>query len=263
MYELGREMAEGRAPQTLVNRIIESMLEQAESTKNMDPTANPEAELKKLVRVSKKASSKSYGKLPGELKELVDDLLSPSKLPWNRILRNLVSHSRAVTRQRTVSRAKRRMIGMWSKNPRTMIFPGSKKNYEYNIVFIIDTSGSMNTESLLLAASELQGIQRTSADTNITVVEADVKITAEYKLARNKKINTEFSGRGGTDFNAALARAKELEADFTVYATDGYASKPSAENLPDPSKLLWLLTPGHTASVVEGTGKILEVDDVP
>ncbi len=194
---------------------------------------------RRIVRKAVEDQKKNRGTVPGYLQDLIDEMLSPPKIPWTAILRNKVINTQRYKYVRSVRRPKRRHIGI----PSLMKFPGRSKDRAFTVVLVIDTSGSMGIDELTLAVSELQGLQKSDKDIEIYVVQVDTEVQHEVKLGPRDEINFDFYGRGGTDFNNGLVRAKELKPDICFYFTDGYAPAPEKKNrLPCP--FCWVITPG-------------------
>lgn len=130
------------------------------------------------------------------------------------------------------------------------MYPGTRKDPRYHILFAIDTSGSMSEDDLKDALGELRGVQKSSEGVEITVVECDTSIQKEYTLGPNSEIHRRVHGRGGTIFDPVFIRARDLKPDAILYITDGYAPLPAPENRVN-TPLMWVLTRG---GVVPGDG---------
>jgi predicted metal-dependent peptidase len=198
---------------------------------------------------------KSRGTLPGYVQELVEVLLAEPTIPWTQVLRDLVVNTRRSKPRRSLRRPNRRHFGI----PRLAKFPGKAKDPTFSVAFLIDTSGSMGTEELQDAIVNLQGLQKVDKDIHITIVEADVEIHKEYEIGSTDKVDPEFHGRGGTDFNAALLRAQEIEADIVFYYTDGYGPAPELESRVSVP-FAWLITKRGTVPDEEW-GRVISLDN--
>jgi predicted metal-dependent peptidase len=105
----------------------------------------------------------------------------------------------------------------------------------------------------------LRHLQQADNEIEITIIEADVSIGKEYTVGPTTELNYQLTGRGGTDFNYALKRARELKPDICFYYTDGYAPAPDPENRV-PCPMVWLISPGGTPPDPHW-GYILEMRD--
>ncbi len=194
---------------------------------------------KRIVKKAVEDQKKNRGTVPGHLQDIIDDMLSPPRIPWTSILRNKVINTQRYKLKRSVRRPKRRHMGV----PELMKFPGRSKDRAFTVALLLDTSGSMGEEELMLAISELQGLQKSDKDVEIHFVQADVNVTHVVKIGAHDEVKCEFYGRGGTDFNCALIEAKELQPDICFYFTDGWAPPPEKKNwLRCP--FCWIITPG-------------------
>ena len=194
---------------------------------------------KSIVKKAVEDQKKNRGTIPGYLQEIIDEMMLAPKISWLSILRNKVINTQRYKYVRSVRRAKRRHTGI----PQLMKFPGRSKDRSFTVAMVIDTSGSMGQDELLLAISELQGLQMADRDIEIYVVQVDTQVCFETKLGARDEIKFDFYGRGGTDFNDGLIKAKELRPDICFYYTDGYAPAPDKRNrLSIP--FIWIITPG-------------------
>ena len=119
----------------------------------------------------------------------------------------------------------------------------------------------MIEDELVMALEELAGLQKADKDIEVHVIEADVTVEKEYLLSSMSKIQYDLRGRGGTDFNSALLRCKELKPDICFYYTDGYASVPNVESRVH-CPMVWLLTPSGTIPD-EDWGIVIRMKDRP
>lgn len=186
---------------------------------------------------------KSRGILPRGLVTLLEELLTPPTIPWQRLLKKAIVQARRYRKARSI-RTPLRRIAIDDTDPlaEPCTFPGKKKNPAWTIIFAIDTSGSMSDEDVQDALAELRGVQKADAHIKIHVIEADAEIGREYPLTSYGKVKKDVTGRGGTDFNDVFKRARELDADMLIYATDGYAPMPERHNRIPKSKILWLIS---------------------
>ena len=194
--------------------------------------------MKHILRRAVEDHQKSRGTIPAELVEILNELLKDPVIPWTRILRDWVVNTQRYRLRRSVARPRRRHVGI----PEFFPYPGYVKDRAFTVVWCTDTSASMGSVELEIGLNELGGLQRADKDIEITVIEADAAVEHEYKLGSSDKINYEVHGRGGTSFDPALKRAKELRPDIVFYFTDGYAPAPDIENRP-ACPFAWVLTP--------------------
>jgi predicted metal-dependent peptidase len=203
-------------------------------------------------------SRRDKGDIPGSLQQLFDSMYAAPKVRWQDVLQRFCKSSRPSDKERTIVKPKRKHADLGS-GYRTSEFPGSKKNPTYNIVFAVDTSGSVCDSDIQLIMAELDALAKDKTVT-VTVVEADTRVTKIYDLAKTKVGDRKVSGRGGTDFNDVFRLVKnqtlgrvdlfgnelklEYSADLLIYATDGECNNPNVDNRIPSRKVLWLSTTG-------------------
>jgi predicted metal-dependent peptidase len=199
-----------------------------------------EAQIKETVIRAVQETIKSRGTIPSHLESLIESF-TKSSVNWLAVLRNAVVNAIRTNRKRSMRRPNRRSFGI----PNGFHFPGSVKDKSFEVAFLIDTSGSMGDEELSQAIGELEKLRKVNKGMKITIVEADITIHKEYKLELGQEVQRNMLGRGGTDFNLALARAKELNPGICFYFTDGYGGGVQIENRVK-CPFYWIVTPSGT-----------------
>lgn len=115
-----------------------------------------------------------------------------------------------------------------------------------NLVFAIDTSGSMSDKVLTGIIGELRGFRETFP-TRLTVLQCDAVIHSEQTFGEMDGTEIpprmRIHGRGGTDFRPVFNWIESRgEGCVLLFATDGFGTFPTVR----PSyPVLWLLTPPH------------------
>lgn len=135
------------------------------------------------------------------------DRLTASDINWKSQLKSFLANSDEIFNESTRRKLNRR-YGIRQ--------PGQRTDCKLNLVVAVDTSGSMSDESLNVIFSE---IDRMVNDlTIIHVIEADNQIHRVYQYKKGMKITA--YGRGGTAYQPAFDKAKELRADALIYCGD-------------------------------------------
>jgi predicted metal-dependent peptidase len=134
-----------------------------------------------------------------------------SSVPWHYFLRAKETSNRAeivVPTRRRLSR-------------RSPFHFGRVRQYGLDVVFMVDTSGSMGKEQLRLVDPELRGMHARGA--HITVVHCDAAVARVEPYNPYQPLER-FYGRGGTDFSPGLLQVRELypRPGLFVCYTDGY-----------------------------------------
>ena len=175
-------------------------------------------------------------KTPEFLKQVVEAILEKRKpqVDWKRSLRIFANSSRHSKVVGTMKRYSKR-FGEPSTGIRIKSFQ--------KIAVIIDTSGSIDDESLSLFFTEIHAMWKKCAE--ILVIECDDAVGQTYPY--RGKFPKGVSGRGGTEFNPAFEylqkERKRKKFDGCIYLTDGFANTPTIK---PPCKLLWVLTADGT-----------------
>ena len=209
---------------------------------------------------------KLRGTIPGYMEELIRGMLTPPVVPWTQFLHNVIQKTRQTKKQRGMTRPSKVLSAMQKyvtlhaddesagiqkmkallQMKRMSVFPGTKHINKYTLFVAIDTSGSMGSEELKLAITELQHIQKADSDIRICVLYVDTRICTEYWIGPNDELQYQLTGRGGTDFDPVFEyvqeRQNDLEKapDLLVYITDGWAPAPTVR-IAIPT--VWLITP--------------------
>lgn len=173
-----------------------------------------------------RVKNKSFGRLPGNLLELLEAAVADvPQVNWRRALRLFAASSNSTFLKSTIRRPSKRYGTV----------PGIRLHRHHEIALAVDTSGSVGQEELSLFFSEIYHIWRQGA--RLTVIECDAAVRRVYPF---RGIAPEaVAGRGGTSFDPPVAWANERLPDALIYFTDGFAPAPS---LPSRVPILWVLT---------------------
>lgn len=140
-------------------------------------------------------------------KTIIDELYK-SEVDWKAQLRNFFANSEEMITIATRKRRNRRY---------GILQPGNKTDPKLNIAIAVDTSGSISDEQLNMFFGEISRIYDENTMV-LHIIEADMKVQNFYKYKKGMKI--EASGRGGTAYQGAINKAKELKADAILYMGD-------------------------------------------
>lgn len=185
-----------------------------------------------IVRsMARDAVQQCGGKLPGELRLLVQALLAPARLPWKLILRQFIATAGRVGRKSSWQRENRRFAHGT---------PGSRKRHRLNLLVGIDVSDSTNAPGLREAfALELVRIAR-GRDSIITVLYANSRIQKIDNFRGSNVSAASYHGGGFTDLCPVFdyARSMQPRPAGVIYLTDGIGTAPQEMEFPT----LWVLT---------------------
>lgn len=194
---------------------------------------NPDSEyvLEKIKQAVDKAVEASggmqAGNIPGDVQVLIEKLRSKTK-NWKAELQRFVSKSSEVIAESS-RKIRNRRYGI--------VYPGTKYDPKLNLVVAIDSSGSIDEETLSQFMAEIDKIHKTGAV--VTIIECDAKVQQVQPYDPRKKI--EIKGRGGTDFSPAFQEAEKMSPDALIYFTDGEDYGQTCKKPPFP--VLWALMP--------------------
>ena len=181
-----------------------------------------------IMEISKKMRNTSqWGSVPGFIKEYVmslEDKQKPS-INWKHALRRFSASSFKTSVKSTLRRPSKRYGTT----------PGTKIKKKKKLLVAIDTSGSVDDESLTLFFNEIKHML--DSDTIIRIIECDTQIHAEYDF--KGVVPSNITGRGGTDFNAPFQYAITFNPDAIIYFTDGYCSPPTVKVR--TNKVMWII----------------------
>jgi len=219
-----------------------------------------------IIKESVKGFNKERGTIPGHIASLIEAALQPPKVPYYQIIRKLVKASRLSKFKRSPTKINRKrtytfILGEKSL-PQISPFPGRTRDFTFNIVVMVDTSGSMSDEEILEGLSGVKNIIENDRYCYTTVLEVDTVVEKEYDVKRLRDLEFNIKGRGGTTLFPGLERAKELNPDVVLAFTDGGCENINA--IPRkllPKKIIWVVTGGGSASCVNETGFIVRIDD--
>lgn len=178
--------------------------------------AELEAEMTENVRKAY-TYAKMCGRVPAGLERMLEEMLYP-KLKWDEVLRRFVE-----TKMEPFldwSSPNRRFLH------RNVILPGTgQKRRVAEIIWAVDTSGSVGNTELVAAVSEVRGCLEDCypQDTVLPLIWFDAAAYLDY-ISRDDDVRPK--GGGGTDFSVVMQCAKDErlteKCKGMVVITDGY-----------------------------------------
>ncbi|MBQ4328287.1 MAG: hypothetical protein IJC27_01025 [Lentisphaeria bacterium] len=182
----------------------------------------------------------AYGKLPGELEELVE-FFSQSKTDYLQILRRYLSLCSGG--ESSWLPPARRFV--WQKS-----YLPSHRNPKLEVVIALDTSGSISGEDFRNFFGEITAVVQSFPNYELTLVQCDSRIEKVEKFSRekpfSKTVPLTLYGRGGTSFSPVFEYVKneKINPKVLIYYTDGgdahFPEKPPAY------PVIWALTKDKT-----------------
>lgn len=200
----------------------------------------------KIATVQAATAAQQAGKLPGDLKRFITDLLNP-KTDWRTQLRRFVTE---------VSNGDY----SWTRPQRKMLAHGFYMPSLYSermgeIVVAVDTSGSITQHMLNVFQAEIQAIRDAVSPQMTRIIYCDARVNHVDEFTAEDLLEMKMHGGGGTDFRPPFDLVEEEgwnPAAF-IYLTDGYGPFPQ---LPAPNPTMWCMT----TNVEPPHGECLQVD---
>ncbi len=217
-----------------------------------------------VIKDSLKTFSKDRGNLPSHISELIQNALAPAKVPYYQLIRKLIRGTRLSKFKRSFTKINRKRTYVFTLDdgmlPAISPFPGRTRDYTFNIVILIDTSGSMSVDDIAEGLSGVKNIIEKDRHCQTTVLEVDAGVEKEYKVKKVRDIQFNIKGRGGTTLGPGLFRAKELNCDVCLGFTDGYTeSINNYERKTLPKKMIWVITPEGSSENLNRTGWVVKI----
>lgn len=195
------------------------------------------------------------GTLPGNLAEWLNEYLADPIVPWWQVLTTYARMSRTSKFKRSTQLPNRTLLALSEEDDSIIPMPGRIRDQSWRVFLMVDTSGSMSTESLEIARSELFHMLAVDEGMEIRYLQGDCVVHSDVVLKSGDEVPAEVHGRGGTDFDAYFAHMSQYvnddakTPDIVIVYTDGYAPPVTpAHRLPDDIPVLWLVTPAHSAN---------------
>ena len=175
--------------------------------------------------------AKNSGSLPAGLSRWADDWLNP-KVNWRRQLAVRVRASLATKsgrRDYSMMRPSRREQGL-SQGDVQLRLPSMRQPANPKTKVVVDTSGSITTDALKVALSEVMGILKAVGNSDglyIIPCDWDAYPAQLVRTPRDLK-QLKLPGGGGTDMGAGLSAAVDTKPkpDVVVVITDGLTPWP-------------------------------------
>ena len=192
--------------------------------------------------------SQDWGKLPGPLQQLINAMLErrEPQVDWRRSLRLFAACSGRTRVTHTMKRRSKR----YGTRPGTRIKRYSK------LAIALDTSGSVDDDTLSTFFSEIHSIWKHGAEVVIIECDAEVQQTYPYRGQTPQDV----AGRGGTAFDPVfehLNQNRQQQFDGCIYLTDGWADTPEVR---PPCKVLWVICSDGTDEYVN-FGPAIQLQD--
>lgn len=184
-----------------------------------------------IKQASMLSRQKGAGDIPGEVEIYLDNLLAP-KLPWYRILANILSD--LAKTDYSFSRPNRRFMPDHH-------LPSLYSEALGEISVAVDVSGSITPAEFDQFISEIHTIHKTMKPSKTSVISFDTRISDEYTIEEARDImGLKFYGGGGTQIEPVLSWVHERKPKAMIIFTDGCFGIPHQE-IPRDVPIFWII----------------------
>lgn len=196
--------------------------------------------------VQKHIKSRGIGSVPAGLAVWAKATLTPPEIDWrtqlSRFVRAAVAYKAGAV-DIGWNRPSRRQAGL-GYGAGVPIMPALRAPIP-NVACVVDTSGSMGSEQLVAALSEVDGVLK-ALGSDITIVACDSDVHGVKKVSTAAQAAAMLKGGGGTDMQPAIEVVSKLKprVGVCVIATDGYIPPVT---MPEPGfRVVWVVIGGAT-----------------
>ena len=180
----------------------------------MNPAKDTSAQewLSKAIEVAE-AISRQRGSLPGNIKELLEQL-KEVRIPLEDIIRSIMTSRAGSGDYRWLPPNKKYLY-------QGIYLPGQRLE-EVELLLAIDDSGSISSKELVEFFSIIKQVADTYGNYTIHLFICDTQVNQEFTLRAGDEFPDVAIGRGGTDFRPVFKRIEELYLTHLplIYATD-------------------------------------------
>jgi len=168
-----------------------------------------------IIKAAARAKGMKRGYLPGSYEDYINQL-KKSDIPWERILFRFSKQCLKGSVDRNPFKPDPKYL------PFDIIIPTEESQGVGKLVFIVDTSGSMETKEFEYVCGHLEKLG--SIVDKCMVITADTKVQDVFRVKRIKrelaKGKIKFRGRGGTNMNEAFALAEKMNPQLIILYSD-------------------------------------------
>ena len=203
----------------------------------------PDMMKEKARQMLEKSIEKSKGNLPANISEMIDSLSRKSQISWQKELKKTLG-SKRVNKMSTIKRENRR----FDDRPE---IKGTIKDRQFDLVVILDVSGSMSNNEQDYCLTEVKQICKIT-NSNLKVIQVDTEVKDVSSFNQNTK-RLQRKGQGGTYLEPAVNYLKDNKISFDAFLvlTDGGCERINSWKNP-PRKRGFFLTTQDDVPGLEG-----------
>lgn len=246
----GRPMDDDASGQMPLDSVGEEHPDNAQISRNQRTTA---------AAVAKAEAEKTIGDCEGDIVTMLTEMFKP-KISWKDQLATVVETSSK--ERNTYNRVSRRSQG-------DILFP-SKTGQTINVVFGIDSSGSMSQLDYQDGAGELYGVLEDFESWTLDLVSCDVRAHSIGQYASEdddtfQDMRLEMVGGGGTDMTSIVEYAQDKydegeEVNACIIITDGYL--PPIQHDTDDFEVIVVVTTNGNRNLTLDNARVLYMSDM-
>lgn len=204
-----------------------------------------EADVADIVFKATVATQKAgqAGSIPGTVLIELDKTYNP-RLPWEVLFQNYMSTF--AKEDYSYKKPNRRYLP-------ELIVPTQYSEAVSNIVFAVDSSGSVSNAEFGFFIQEIETVHTQLHPEKITLINFDTKIKNIHEIDQDfADFNSiEFTGRGGTNVRDLFDWANKNDPEVLVIFTDGYFRQPNSSDYPN-CPVLWVIHNNLNFSTKDG-----------
>lgn len=200
---------------------------------------------KDIIKKSVESTLISNGDLPVNISDVLNLFSRKSEIDWKKEIKKLLG-SRKVNKIKKFNRTSRR----FQDNPE---IKGTTKEYQNDVLCILDASGSVDDNSIIKLLSEIKNVC-TQCKSDVTLIQIDT-VACEPEKITNKTTVFKREKFGGTVLFPAFEKAFENKIKFNtvIICTDGMLFNKDIKNIIEMCKkgiqIIWL---------IEKNGKVMD-----
>ena len=186
-----------------------------------------------IISDAKETALRIIGSYPSEYSKWLKIHQNKHQINWKKILKSYIKTN---TKTKTIYKPNRRQ-------PDRLDLKGSKKNKIPDLLFIMDSSGSVKNHEFSDIISALINIC-TQFNTKIKIIQVDSEASEPEILTNSTKL-IERKRSAGTFLSAALRKAEERKLKYTsvIVGTDGYLNNADIDEFVKLNKHIYFLIP--------------------
>ena len=185
-----------------------------------------------------KLKDKTRGELPGSVAEYIKRIIKPD-IPFERLLARYASEIVSGKGEYTFNPVNKKYAFYYD-----LVMPSVAREEIPKVVVAVDSSGSMSTRELQLAAGAIKRLASLTPEITVIVCDAQIQQVIRTTEIETFLQNIRFKGRGGTSHIPVFEYIDRniKHPDVVICITDGYSEYPARK---PRYPVIWLLTENH------------------